>query len=188
MPPLRPALLLRRLPRAQSVRAPFRAARVYAPFTTAARYRAPSLLPDTPDPAPREAESHDEGHVTQRTELSMEDYHRRADELMETLYTRLEKRQEESGDVDAEYHDGVMNIDTPKIGTFVINKQPPSRQIWLSSPISGPKRFDFVLVGESMHQKEGGGSGDWVYLRDGTSLSKLLKKEIGVDIEAEEMV
>ena len=33
-----------------------------------------------------------------------------------------------------------------------------------------------------MDQKEGGGLGDWVYLRDGTSLADLLRKEIGVDV------
>ena len=29
------------------------------------------------------------------------------------------------------------------LGTYVINKQSPNRQIWLSSPVSGPKRYDF---------------------------------------------
>jgi len=33
-----------------------------------------------------------------------------------------------------------------------------------------------------MHEKEGCGSGDWVYLRDGTTLSELLRKELGVDV------
>ena len=27
-------------------------------------------------------------------------------------------------------------------GTFVVNKQTPNRQLWLSSPISGPFRYD----------------------------------------------
>jgi len=33
-----------------------------------------------------------------------------------------------------------------------------------------------------MHQKQGAGVGDWVYLRDGTSLTALLKKELGVEL------
>lgn len=66
-------------------------------------------------------------------------------------------------------------------GTYVLNKQPPNRQIWLSSPVSGPKRFDWALFSEGQDQKEGSGVGDWVYLRDGTSLTQLVKKEIGVD-------
>jgi frataxin len=55
----------------------------------------------------------------------------------------------------------------------VINKQPPNKQIWLSSPISGPKRYDFVIQSEGQEQKEGTGSGEWVYLRDGSTLADL---------------
>ena len=32
-------------------------------------------------------------------------------------------------------------------GTYVLNKQGPNRQIWVSSPVSGPLRFDFDEVG-----------------------------------------
>lgn len=78
---------------------------------------------------------------------------------------------------------GVLNIVFPPNGTYVINKQPPNKQIWLSSPISGPKRYDWVVSGESMHQKEGGGQGEWVYLRDGTRLNALLSKELGLAID-----
>lgn len=67
----------------------------------------------------------------------------------------------------------------------MINKQPPNKQIWLSSPESGPKRFDWVITGESMHQKEGSGSGDWIYLRDGTSLSSVMNKELGINVTAD---
>lgn len=46
-------------------------------------------------------------------------------------------------DFDVSYSMGVI---TAKVGrdkgTYVINKQTPNRQIWLSSPISGPKRQD----------------------------------------------
>jgi frataxin len=68
----------------------------------------------------------------------------------------------------------------------VINKQPPNKQIWLASPLSGPKRYDWVVYGESMHQKEGGGQGAWVYLRDGSRLSALLSKELGLAVDHNE--
>jgi len=70
----------------------------------------------------------------------------------------------------------------------VLNKQPPNKQIWLSSPLSGPKRFDWVVSGESMHQKEGGGVGDWIYLRDGTKLTDVLSKELGISVNSIEDV
>ena len=78
---------------------------------------------------------------------------------------------------------GVLSITLPPSGTYIINKQPPNKQIWLSSPISGPKRYDWVLVGEGMEEKEGGGEGSWVYLRDGSSLTDLLRKEDGITVD-----
>jgi frataxin len=75
-----------------------------------------------------------------------------------------------------------MTIELSDKGSYVLNKQPPNKQIWLSSPISGPKRYDWVVTGESMNQKEGSGLGEWIYLRDGSKLSDLLRKEIGVEI------
>lgn len=64
----------------------------------------------------------------------------------------------------------------------MINKQPPNKQIWLSSPVSGPKRYDYVIIGDGQNQKEGTGLGDWVYLRDGSTLSGLLMEELNVDV------
>jgi frataxin len=79
-----------------------------------------------------------------------------------------------------------LTIEIQGKGSYVINKQPPNKQIWLSSPISGPKRYDWVVTGESMHQKEGSGSGDWIYLRDHSRLSELLRKEVGVELGVSE--
>jgi frataxin len=77
---------------------------------------------------------------------------------------------------------GVLTLTFPPIGTYVINKQPPNKQIWLSSPISGPKRYDYVVLSEGQDSKEGTGAGDWVYLRDMSTLSSLLLHEVGVDL------
>ena len=47
-------------------------------------------------------------------------------------------------DFDMTMADGVMNLMLgPKYGTYVINKQTPNLQIWLSSPVSGPWRYDY---------------------------------------------
>lgn len=80
---------------------------------------------------------------------------------------------------------GVLECSVQNDGTYVLNKQPANKQIWLSSPISGPKRFDWVVEGEGMSQKEGAGIGDWVYLRDGTSLTELVRKELGVELNVD---
>lgn len=78
---------------------------------------------------------------------------------------------------------GVLTLAFPPNGTYVINKQPPNKQIWLSSPLTGPKRYDYVMLSEGQDAKEGTGRGEWVYLRDGSTLTELLEKEIGITIE-----
>ncbi|XP_067639893.1 frataxin homolog, mitochondrial [Eurosta solidaginis] len=70
---------------------------------------------------------------------------------------------------DVTYGDGVLTVNLGKDhGTYVINRQTPNKQIWLSSPTSGPKRYDYV-VGEP---------GRWIYKHDGESLHELLQREL----------
>lgn len=80
---------------------------------------------------------------------------------------------------------GVLNITVPAVGTYVLNKQPPNKQIWLSSPISGPKRYDWIVEGDRMHEKQETREfvhGQWVYLRDGSNLTDLLNAELGIGL------
>ncbi|XP_067886660.1 frataxin, mitochondrial [Heterodontus francisci] len=68
-------------------------------------------------------------------------------------------------DYDVTFASGVLTIKMGEsMGTYVINKQTPNRQIWLSSPISGPKRYDWI-------------GKKWVYSHDGVCLHELLTKE-----------
>ncbi|RYO75740.1 hypothetical protein DL764_010334 [Monosporascus ibericus] len=114
-------------------------------------------------------------------EITDAQYHELSDEYLDNLLNKFETAQEERDDLDVEYSAGVMNINISALGSYVINKQPPNKQIWLSSPISGPKRFDYVIVSDGQDQKEGTGTGGWVYLRDGTTLNEILTGETGVD-------
>jgi len=101
---------------------------------------------------------------------------------MNALIEKLEQLQEEDEDVDCEYSAGVLTLTFPPNGTYVINKQPPNKQIWLSSPLTGPKRYDYVILSEGQDAKEGTGRGEWVYLRDGSTLAGLIETEIGIDM------
>ena len=49
----------------------------------------------------------------------------------------------------------------------MINKQAPNRQIWVSSPFSGPLRYDY----DAREKK-------WVYARDGSALHERLRDEL----------
>lgn len=109
------------------------------------------------------------------TTLTDHQYYRLADDSLNLILLELEEIADSNPDLDVEYSDGVMNVTIDSAGTYVINRQPPSKQIWLSSPLSGPKRFDYI---------EGTG---WVY-KDGTELKQLLKTEwsdhgVGVSLE-----
>ena len=53
------------------------------------------------------------------------------------------------------------------IGVWVLNKQTPNRQLWLSSPISGPHRFDYNITQNT-----------WIETRDNSiTLQNLLVNE-----------
>ncbi|XP_064435260.1 frataxin, mitochondrial isoform X2 [Mirounga angustirostris] len=69
-------------------------------------------------------------------------------------------------DYDVSFGSGVLTVKLGgDLGTYVINKQTPNKQIWLSSPSSGPKRYDWT-------------GKNWVYAHDGMSLHELLAMEL----------
>lgn len=94
-------------------------------------------------------------------------YHQLADHALEDLLERIEEFLEvvDVDDSDIEYSQGVLTIRLGKLGTYVINKQTPNRQIWMSSPISGPVRYDYE-------------KGMWVYHRDGHKMHERLENEL----------
>ncbi|PIO66915.1 iron donor protein CyaY, partial [Teladorsagia circumcincta] len=80
--------------------------------------------------------------------VSQADYEKAAEESLERLSDYLDTLPDKlqvSSDYDVTNAMGVLTVVISKqIGTYVINKQSPNRQLWLSSPISGPKRYDLV--------------------------------------------
>jgi frataxin len=69
---------------------------------------------------------------------------------------------------------GVLNLSVPPHGTWVLNKQGPNKQIWWSSPVSGPKRFEWQPADADNAVIEG----QWVNTRDGASMTALLTQEL----------
>jgi frataxin len=94
-------------------------------------------------------------------------YNKLADHALDYLYDSIEQVIDKNSDFDASLAMGVLTVRLGTHGTFVLNKQPPNLQIWLSSPISGPKRFDYDESASC-----------WIYKRDGSSLTSLLSKEL----------
>ena len=71
------------------------------------------------------------------------EFDRRADELLEELESALEAAHAPLDPEEFGVAMGVLTLSLGKRGTWVINKQRPNRQVWWSSPLSGPKRFAF---------------------------------------------
>lgn len=99
-------------------------------------------------------------------------YHQLADRSLDRLCERLELLNDAAPrgipGFDVEYAQGVLTLRLGPKGTFVLNKQPPNRQIWLSSPVSGPKRYDWCEKGKT-----------WVYAREpDQSLEEELEREL----------
>ncbi|XP_001656178.2 frataxin homolog, mitochondrial [Aedes aegypti] len=104
-------------------------------------------------------------------------------DTLESLCDYFEQLVEEAAflkSADITYGDGVLTVNFGEpYGTYVINRQSPNRQIWLSSPKSGPKRYDFIPDKSKVNE------GFWLYKHDGVSLHELLQKEIGVIVQKE---
>lgn len=104
-------------------------------------------------------------------EISEAQYERLAEETLDALADYFEDLTDENFtgmDYDVVFSNGVLTLKLGSDhGTYVINKQTPNRQIWLSSPTSGPKRYDWT--GER-----------WVYAHDAVPLHSLLSKELSI--------
>jgi len=72
------------------------------------------------------------------------------------------------GDVlEVDFEGGMLTIELESGGQYIINKHNPSRQIWMSSPVSGASHFDLDTE-----------SGAWVNTRGAGKLSDMLSDEL----------
>ncbi|KAL3799236.1 hypothetical protein HJC23_012961 [Cyclotella cryptica] len=96
---------------------------------------------------------------------SVGEYHNVADDTLHCIQDAVEKliedkllareNTEDADDIpEVNYASGVLTIYLPPHGTWVINKQTPNEQLWWSSPISGPRRYEYIE-----------GRKRWVYTR-----------------------
>ncbi len=90
------------------------------------------------------------------------------DRLADSLLATLE---EAAGDHDAELQGSVLTIEADG-GTWIVNKHAPTRQIWLSSPVSGARHYAFDA-----------GSGRWQDTRGGDDLLSVLAAELGLSTD-----
>jgi len=100
------------------------------------------------------------------------EFHPIADEALETIQDAIDTAFEKVTDpAPIEYEltvaSGVLTLTMPPHGTWVINKQTPNKQLWWSSPLSGPKRFEY----DEQYSV-------WFSTKDGLSLGPFLVQEL----------
>ena len=79
------------------------------------------------------------------SEVDPNTYLRLSSETLESLNDRFSELIEDHDSLmgaDTTLADGVLTVKLKEHGTYVINKQTPNQQIWLSSPVSGPFLID----------------------------------------------
>ena len=92
------------------------------------------------------------------------EFERRAAEVLDSLFEQIE---DQLGDwLDIEMTGGILQIELPDGGAYVINKHGPNREIWLSSPKSGAWHF------------AAGNDGGWQSTRGTGELTVLLAGEL----------
>ncbi|KAL5793936.1 hypothetical protein ACOSP7_002530 [Xanthoceras sorbifolium] len=107
--------------------------------------------------------------IDYRSLLQEDEFHRLANSTIHDLQEKFE----EYGDAvqidgfDVDYGNEVLTIKLGALGTYVLNKQTPNRQLWLSSPVSGPSRFDWDQNVQA-----------WVYRRTKANLLKVFEDEL----------
>jgi len=104
------------------------------------------------------------------TNTTAEQFEYESESFLETLQNLLESSRFDPLQLDITLSDGVLNVSSRTKGTWVLNRHGPTRQLWLSSPLSGPAKFNW-------HEDEVGeriGDG-WKGERD---LTRELKKQL----------
>ena len=116
------------------------------------------------------------------TDTTAAEFESEFDRLADTMQRALDEVDLGGDDeLDLSYASGVLSIRTRLHGTYVLNQHNVTRQVWLSSPVSGPSKYnwhrDRTAVGEGGKQR----NGQWCNERDANrDLMGLLQREFGV--------
>lgn len=106
--------------------------------------------------------------------LSDKEYHLLADKTLENIQDLIDNDQ-----IEPSLSQGVLKFDIDS-KSWILNKQTPNKQIWWSSPISGPLRFEYH--NEGINDTNASASptlvSKWKCTRDGTILIDRLRDEV----------
>ncbi len=87
-----------------------------------------------------------------------------AEALQQRWFDALDTAEPAALDID--FEDGVLTVEAEGTGTFILSRHAPTRQLWLSSPLSGASHYEYDEAREA-----------WVSTRGGSDLEILLEAE-----------
>jgi len=83
--------------------------------------------------------------ASQKQENTENVFHLLADSTLSAIHDVVEIWADDMDlrDLDITYEMNVLTISCGSKGTFVLNKQAPAQELWVSSPVSGPARYTY---------------------------------------------
>lgn len=103
---------------------------------------------------------------TNTSQLDLDTYLKEVDSILNSIYEQIDENEFEMTE-NIIFVDGVLKVTFSNNKNYVINIQRPNKQIWLSSPFSGPQRFEF----DTSDKK-------WKNIRNKKSLLDILNEEL----------
>lgn len=104
--------------------------------------------------------------LAKKFKIDNETYLKEVDRFMEEIFEQIDEKELPIAD-NISLASGVLNMTFSGNKNYVINIQRPNQQIWLSSPFSGPQRFEF-----DQQQRK------WLNVRNHKDLVAILNDEI----------
>lgn len=102
------------------------------------------------------------------------EFQKTADNTLSVLSDQLENADDE-GQLDVDLLNGILNIRLPDSRQYVINKHAPTRQIWLSSPISGAGHFSYDAASQKWFDREKRELNAVIYKEVGNIIGKVIR-------------
>jgi len=103
------------------------------------------------------------------------EFHHVSDQTLEKIQDVLDETLLDEDGVECNLASGVLTISFGRHGTWVINKQTPNRQLWWSSPKSGPRRYEYVMP-----------AGTWAFTRRSGGVEGIRSDAIPSDAQVDQ--
>ncbi len=107
-------------------------------------------------------------YKTFATNIELSDFIRKVDDTLNDITDQLDELDLDITDNIA-LAGGVLKLSFANTRHYVLNIQRPNKQLWFSSPFSGPQRFEYDSE-----------SNTWKNIRDNKELYSILNEEINV--------